>query len=293
MNRFGYLWGSAWKNLGRNRLMNLVAISTTALALMMVGSVLLVQQNLASLVHRMKSEATIVTYLKEGVTEDQRENLQLKINPDPRVADVEYRSAREAMENFKARFGQESDLLEGLEGNPLPSSLIITLKPAALGQIESLAQELSKIKLVESVDYGEEIVQLIEDVSGGIQMVLAVIGVLISFVAIFIIFNTIQLTVVSRRTEIDILKLVGATRSFIGFPFVFSGLIQGLFGSAVGLGLLGGLYWIVNSQLADWVFMPIQLSFLNPTRIGLLFLFGLVLGGIGSVTAVYRTVRDM
>jgi len=293
VNRFGYLWKSAWKNLGHNRLMNIVAISTTALALLMVGSVLLFQQNLSSLVHRMKSEATVVAYLKEGVGDDQRQEVQLKINPDPRVSDVQYRSPEEAMEIFKERFGEESDLLEGLEGNPLPGSFIVKLEPDALGEINQLAEKIRSFDTIESVDYGEEIVQVIQDISGGVQVVLAVIGILISLVAIFIIFNTIQLTVVSRQTEIDILKLVGATRSFIGVPFVISGFIQGLLGSVFGLGLLAGLYWTAQQQLTQWMFFPVDLAFLTPVRMSFLVVFGMVLGGIGSVTAVYRTVRDI
>ena len=293
MNRFGYLWKSAWKNLGHNRLMNIVAISTTALAMLMVGSVLLFQQNLSSLVYRMKSEATVVAYLKQGVNDDQRQDAQLKINPDPRVSDVQYRSPAEAMEIFKQRFGETSDLLEGLEENPLPGSFLIKLKADALDEIDKLAEKIQALDSIDSVDYGEEIVQIIQDISSGVQVVLAVIGMLISLVAIFIIFNTIQLTVISRQTEIDILKLVGATRSFIGVPFVISGFIQGLLGSLFGLGLLAGLYWTAQQQLTQWMFFPVDLRFLTLIRMSFLVVFGMVLGGIGSVTAVYRTVRDM
>lgn len=293
MNRFGYLVRSALKNLGHNRLMNLVAMSTTALALMVVGGVLLVQQNVSSMIERMKSRTTVVAYLEDDVSESQRNNLQLKINPDERVADVTFRSKQEAMDIFKQRFGQQSDLLEGLDENPLPASFIIRLKPTAIDQIEQLAEKVGNFEHVESVDYGEEIVQMIREVSNVAQVILAFVGLIVCLVAVFIIFNTIQLTVVSRDTEIDILKLVGATRTFIGFPFVLSGIIQGIVGSVAGTGVLWGLYWITSRQMSNLPLFLGQMEFLTPPRMALILLFGFALGVIGSVSAVYRTVRRM
>jgi cell division transport system permease protein len=293
MNRLGYLTRSALKNLSHNRLMNLVAISTTALALMVVGGVLLVQQNVSAFVEEMKSQTTIVAYLQEDTSEEQRQNLQLKINPDERVADVRYRSKQEAMANFKRRFGDNANLLEGLDENPLPASLIVRLKPNAIDQVDELAGDIAEYDSVESVDYGEEVVQLIRNTGNVAQVILGVVGFIVCLVAVFIIFNTIQLTVVSRETEIDILKLVGATRRFIGFPFVLSGVIQGLVGSVAGTGILWALFWITNQQIASLPLFISRLNFLTPSRMALIVLFGIALGVIGSVSAVYRTVRRM
>lgn len=273
--------------------MNVVAISTTALALLVVGGVLLVQQNVSSLVHRMKSQTTVVTYLEEGVTDEQVDNLRLKINPDDRVADVEFRSKEEALDIFKQRFGNDQDLLEGLSENPLPASLVIRLNPDAIDQVDSLATKVKKMDHVESVDYGEDVVNMVQNISNVAQALLFVIGLIVCLVAIFIIFNTIQLTVVSRETEIDILKLVGATRWFIGFPFVVSGVVQGVVGSLLGTVTLWGLYWVASTRLASMTVFFGAMKFLDWTRVIGLVAFGMILGVIGSGSAVYRTVRDM
>ncbi|MFP4686559.1 MAG: cell division protein FtsX [bacterium] len=288
-----YLLRFSWKNLTDNRLMNIVAFGTTAMALLIMGGVLLVHQNSTMIIRRMKAEAPLIVFLEEGVRESDWRELQSRLLSRAEISEARHKSSDEALQEFRQRLGGEAGLLEGLTRNPLPASLHLRLQPEYIEKISDLAEEINDWDGVESVDYGRDIVERIQALGQVIQFVLAVIGIIICVVAVFIIFNTIQLSVVSRSTEIEILKLVGATRLFIGFPFVVGGVIHGLFGSLLAQGLLWLLYWVAASRLAALPFLGTQIYFLTGSRIALLVVLGTLLGVVGSVTAIYRSVRHM
>lgn len=289
----GYILSSTWKNLTDNRLMNVVAVSSTAMALAIMGGVLLFQQNVSTLIRNIKSRTSMVVYLRENVSPSERRQLQSRLIARPAVQEVEFQSKQAALEAFQQRMNVGADLLEGLDRNPFPASFHLSLKPESLPDIDRQADEIGRIEGVESVDYAQQMVGRLQGISRVVEVVLGVIGVMICLVAVFIIFNTIQLAVMSRRDEIDILKLVGATRRFIGVPFVLGGIVQGLLGCAFGLGFLWALYWVVSSRLSTLAFLPVQLSFLEAWRLAAVIGLGTLLGVIGSVTAVFRSVRRM
>lgn len=273
--------------------MNIVAIGSTALALLVVGGVLLLQQNVSRLVRQVKSQASVVVYLRDDLPRDSIDGLKGKIISDPRVSDLEFKTKEEALSDFRRRLGENADVLSGLNANPLPASFHLSLKPSALDEIENVASGVRGMEGVESVQYGQDLIERLQDVSRVVQVLLAVVGGIICVVAIFIIFNTIQLSVVARQTEIEILKLVGATRWFIGLPFVAGGVIQGVLGTLLGVGFLGGLFWLIRTRLSALPFLTSDVAFLSGIRVGVLLLLGLLLGVFGSVTAVYRHVRHM
>lgn len=293
MTVWGYMLSSTWKNLIDNRLMNVVAVSSIAMALLVMGGVLLFQQNVSSLIRNIKSRTSMVVYLEEEIPSDTRRKLQSRLISRPGVREVDFQSKEDAREEFRRRMNARTDLLEGLERNPFPASFQISLEPEALSEIDRLADAFSELDGVESVDYAQQMVGRLQGVSQVVEVVLGTIGVIICLVAVFIIFNTIQLAVISRRNEIDILKLVGATRRFIGVPFVLGGVLQGVLGCVFGVGFLWVLYWVVASRLSTLAFWPVQLSFLDPWRLGAVVGLGTLLGVVGSVTAVFRSVRRM
>lgn len=273
--------------------MNVVAVGSTALALLVMGGVLLLQQNVTRLVNRVKSQASVVVYLQDDLSSGEIDGLKGKIISDRRISGLEYKTKEEALADFRRRLGENADVLSGLNSNPLPASFHLRLQPSALDEVDRIAETVRAMDGVESVEYGQDLIQRLRNVSRVVQVLLAVVGGIICVVAIFIIFNTIQLSVVARQTEIEILKLVGATRLFIGLPFVAGGVIQGVLGTLLGVGFLGGLFWLIRSRLSELPFLTSDLSFLSGTRVGILLGLGLLLGVLGSVTAVYRHVRRM
>lgn len=271
--------------------MNLVSVGSIGLALMIIGSLLLLQQNTSTLLSRLKSQTSIVVYLQQDIGDSSRMNLESKIIAHPAVDDVNFRTKQEALTVMKERLGENA--VQGLEENPFPPSFHISLKPDRLSDIESVAEKISGWEGVDDLDYGKEHVERLENLSRLAQILLGSIGIVICVVSVFVIFNTIQLSVVSREDEIDILKLVGATKRFIGFPFVLGGAMQGLLGCLFGMGLLWSIYWIVRGRISAIEFFPLDPAFLSVWRIGIVALVGLVLGVIGSVTAVRRSVSNM
>ncbi len=273
--------------------MNIVAVGTTALALFIIAGVVLVHQNVTYTLEGMLERTPVILYLEDEVQGEGVSDLHSRLLARDDVIDVEHRSKEEAWEAFRRSLRLEGNLLDGLDANPLPASLHVNLKPVALDHVEEIAQEFQNWSGVESVDYGREIIEQLRGFSNVIQVALGGTGVIISIVAIFIIFNTIRLSVISCSTEIDILKLVGATRRFIGFPFVVSGVVYGLLGSILGQGLLWLLFWLVQSRVAQLGFVQLQLFFLPPLWIFLIICLGSLLGVIGSATAVRRAIGRM
>ena len=291
MTAFQYLLDSSWKTFTNNRIMNLVSVGSIALALLVVGGLLLLQQNASRLMDRLKSQTTMVVYLQEDVSESDRQDLESRLVAHPSVRDVSYRSKKDALKIMRERLGE--DAVGGLSTNPFPRSFHISLKPQALSSIEEIAGTVGEWSGIDEVDYGKEHVDRLQNVSQIVEVLLGSIGLIICVVAIFVIYNTIQLSVMSREDEIDILKLVGATRRFIAFPFVLGGALQGIVGFLAGSGLLWFLYWIVETRIRALEFFPVDPGFLSVWRAGMLLGLGFVIGVIGSASAVTRAVRRM
>lgn len=291
MTAFRYLLNSTWNTFTNNRIMNLVSIGSIALALMVMGGLLLLQQNTSRLMDQLMSRTTMVIYLNEDVSESDRQDLESRLVAHSAVQDVSYRSKDDALSIMRRRLGK--DAVDGLSSNPLPRSFHLSLKPEALSSIEEVAGTVAGWEGIDEVDYGKEHVDRLQNVSQIVEVLLGSIGLIICVVAIFVIFNTIQLSVMSREDEIDILKLVGATRRFIGFPFILGGALQGIAGFFVGSGILWFLYWIVETRIRALEFFPIDLAFLTPWRASLLLGLGFIIGVIGSASAVTRSIRRM
>lgn len=291
MTSLRYLLVSAWENLTQNRLMSIVSISSIALALMVSGGVLLLQYNSSRLMNELKSQTSVVAFLESQVSQSRRKDLESKLISNPKIADVEFRSEDVAMSIMKNRLGE--DLVSGLGRNPFPASFHISLEPDQLDQIDAIASTISQWSGISDVDYGKKHVERLQNVSQIVSILLGSIGLIICVVSVFVIFNTIQLTVMSREDEIDILKLVGATRWFISTPFILSGAAQGVMGCFLGTGFLWVLYVMIRARVRTLEFFPLDPAFLGLWRGGLLLLLGFFLGVIGSATAVYRTVRRM
>lgn len=291
MTALRYLLGSTWKNLTSNRLMNVVSASSISLALMVMGGLLLVQLNSTRLIDNLKSQTSMVIYLTNEVSTSKQQNIESKLISHDAIQDVNFRSQDEAMTLMESRLGE--DAIEGLERNPFPASFNVSLKPSELSNIESIAESFSQWSGIDDVDYGEQHVDRLQNVSRIVEILIGSIGIIICVVSIFIIFNTIQLTVMARRDEIDILKLVGATKRFISLPYLLSGAVQGIFGCLIGTGFLWMLFLLVETRIRSLDFFPFQPVFLDATRFGMLLGIGFLIGVIGSATAVSRTVRDM
>lgn len=289
---FIYFIKEAIKSMRRNGLMSLASISTVALSLFILGVFACGVVNLNNLASHLESQVQISIYLKDNLTTPQVMELGKKLKALPDLKEIEFVTKDEAMKRFKERLGEQQQLVDSLDGhNPLPTSYVLTFNTP--DQVKSTAELVSKYPEVESTHYGQDVIEQIFEVTkiiriGGI--------ILIGFLAgatLFIISNTIRLTVFARRKEIGIMKYVGATNGFIRWPF----LLEGMFLGAIG-GIIAGLatwqfYQYVTAQVvANFAFMPLVplMPFIYQLSGGLVGV-GIVVGAIGSTISLKQYMK--
>lgn len=290
------LISSLFRALGNIRQSWVVSTITTAIisiCLFLVGGYILMIHNIDNVIENMQGDVRVTIYLRDGFPLSDTNHLQDRLTVLPEVESVTYTSKSDALTEFRSMLGNDKDLMEGLDVIPLPASLRLTPKPE-YRNTEGIYSILGKIEddpLVEDIQYGEDWLGRLEKVLVVLNTGAIVLGGILSLAAIFIIANTIKLTVLARRDELEIMRLVGATEAFIRTPFLIEGLIQGLTGAVLSLGFLVLLHRFVEKQLAVTVFDIIgirSLEFLSNRIMMAILLCGMVLGGIGSMASVGR-----
>ena len=289
-----YFFGEALKSVVRQGWMSLASIAVVAITLLILGSFMILNYNVGTLVADIKDQIQIVVYIDEDEGADTRSELNRRLVTHPELEEVRYVSKKEAMDRLKIQLGERAYLLEGYEDdglNPLRDSYELRLKVPE--NVSWVAEEISRYPGASEVNYGEEFVKPLFDFTGIVRWIgLAFMGGL-AVTAVFLIAHTIRLTVYIRRREVQIMKYVGATDWFIRWPFI----IEGLF-----LGLLGALIPVIGIQYGyqeafKWIEEHIHfIALLPPELLGLeiaklLIPLGAVLGVLGSTVSLRRFLK--
>ncbi len=294
MNRALILIGIAFANAARGirqaSTTSLLAVLTIAVVLVLIGSAWLLVANMASLLDEFGGELKLTAYLDGDLSEDRQRELAARVEKEAGVLEVELVTRDEALVRFE-RIAGSAELLEGLAENPLPPSLELTLAPDARTReaIEALEVSIAAMPGVGELAHGQD---WIEGYGRAIALVrgLAIgLGVVLGLAALLIVANTIRLAVYARRDELDILALVGASRTFVRVPFLLEGTIQGLFGGFLALLMLFGSYELLLPQLEyglELVLGRAELGFFTTAQSILLVGAGALLGLLGSITAM-------
>ncbi|KPU26985.1 cell-division protein [Caloranaerobacter sp. TR13] len=221
-------------SMWRNRMMSLASIGSVMSVLIILGIVLVIILNINNLTSMTKEQFDeIQVYLEDDISQDQIEKIGEKLRELDGVLAVIYQSKEQALEVLKKEWGNEAYLLEGLEKNPLPNSYIVQLKD--IKYTEDVVNRINGLTGIEDIKYYKDIVEKMMAVSNFIRVGgLVVISILI-LVSIFIISNTIKLTVAARRREINIMKYIGATNGYIRGPFILEGIFLGAIGSFLAI----------------------------------------------------------
>jgi cell division transport system permease protein len=240
MRRLVYLFHEAVANMRTNRTTTIVAILTTAFTLACVGIFLLLYVNLRSVAGWLQEDIKIMVYLDDRLTREAIQELEGKLKADRMVAGALFISKEQALAEFRVQFPSDSHLLEGLGENPLPASFVVTLAPnfRSPEAVKRWAERARAIAGVAKVDYNQEWIDALAGLIRYIELAAIGVGVILSAAAVTIIGNTIRLALLSRREEIEILQLIGATRAFIRVPYLLEGAVLGICGSALSLGIL-------------------------------------------------------
>lgn len=276
---------STWENL----YLHSVAIGVIASALLLVGVFLSVQFNLNRMVTDWTRDVHVSAYFLPDVPEQRRFAIRERLAKDPRVAKVVYVSEEEAQDWLIARVEGVSTALAELGPGVLPASVEITLVDGAVAAPNSFGDLLPADEFSD-VDMGQDWVARFNEFLRTLQLLGALLGVIITATALFVVSNTVNLVIYSRRDEVEIEKLVGASSTFIIAPFLLEGAFQG---AAGGILAVGGL-WSVHAVLVHRLQNSLQIGvandmvFLPPTWIALIVAAGLVLGLGASTLAVTR-----
>lgn len=277
------------RNIGRNKLLTLTAIFTISISMTIFGIFLILFLNLNILHQNWAERVQITVYLKEGADGG---SLIETIKREKEVEKVTYTSKEKALLEFEKEFGKEKRFLNSIGDNPLPASLDIVLKKEYRSSefIEPLVKVIKKQIGVEEVHYGEEWVRDLTALLKGLRITGLLLGSFLALGITFIVSNTIRLTLYARQEEIEIMKLIGATKGFVRGPFLVEGSLQGIAGGLLSLLFLYGFYRIAvygieprlpgfhPDFLPPWLFIQIPFS-------------GIILGLLGSLFSMGRFLK--
>ncbi len=293
MRRALYLLREAFANVRINRTTTVVAVVTTAFTLACVGVFLLLYVNLRTIAGLLQEDIKVIVYLDDGLAAGTLAELEQRLKADRAVASLTYVSKEQALTEFQAQFPSESHLLEGLGQNPLPASYEITLAPQfrASDSVKRWAERVQTLPGVTQVEYSQDVIETLTRIIRHIELAAIATGVILSTASVTIIANTIRLTLYTRRDEIEIFRLIGATRAFIRIPYLLEGAFLGGLGSALSLAILKVGFEFVRYQIAStgrFLRMESWLNFFPGEICLLLVLAGALLGFAASFVSLSR-----
>lgn len=286
-----HIFRRALRSLWENFYLNAVSTGVIGAALLLMGVYLTVQYNLNGIVDTWGRDVHVSAYFLPEVSPERRLALRDRIADDPAVAEVRYVSEEDARAWLSERVADLEPVLDELEEGTLPASLEIVLAPGSdsTDQVATWARTLEGPDFSE-VDYGQEWIERFNAFLNLLKLLGAVMGMLVLLAALFLVTNTVYLVVYSRRDELEVQKLVGATPSYIVAPFLLEGLLHGLIGALLSLIGLFAVHSLLVVRLQDALQLGIagELTFLPGVWLLLLVLTGVVLGVGAALVAVQR-----
>lgn len=266
-----------------------MAVLTIAIVLVLIGSASLLVGNMAGLLDEFGDDLQLTAYLEAGLDEDDLRQLATSVGGAPGVERVELVTRAEALARFE-RIAGGAELLAGLEENPLPASLEIHLLPEArTGEaIAILESSIERLPGIDELAHGQEWIEGYARAVALVRGAATGIGMVLGLAALLIVANTIRLALYARRDELDILALVGASRTFVRVPFLLEGTLQGLLGGSIALLLIFGAYELLLPQIRyglELIIGRAELRFFSRGEALLLVTSGAGLGLLGSLTA--------
>jgi cell division transport system permease protein len=285
-NQLRYVLEESLTTMNRRRGANLVSTVIMGLSLLILGVFLLVTINVSAVIGKASEELRVYVYLKDGVDRPTQKEIQFRLLALNGIDDVQFVSRDEALVSFRRSLGRNADMLDALDGNPLPNAFRVKVKPEDVrtGFLEQMARQVEAWPGVEEVRYGQQWLERGEKLVKGFYVTDLVIGIIIFLSVIFVIANTVRLTVVTRQKTIEIAKLVGATDSYIQIPFLIEGALQGAVASLLAVGLLAATFAFARRYLPG-------ILFLEPAGIAVFVAFCAFLGAVGSLGAMRRFLK--
>ena len=289
----GYLLGEGFRNVFKNKKSTGASLIIMCATMLIFGLFFVIGENVNYIMEEVEAQQGMQVFLNKDATEEQIQQAGEQIRAIDYVATAQYVSKEDALNSLKERFGENGDLLNGYyEKNPLKPSYVVTLTD--LEQSDNVYAQIEQLDNVSNIEVRDKTIDALIGVANGIRIVSGVILILLIVISIFIIANTIKLTVHARRKEISIMKYVGATNGFIRWPFIVEGIIIGVISAMISIVLLGVSYnfaidKLLDSSVATMVsFNLLTFSDMFALVLTVYLILGIGIGVIGSTISMRK-----
>ncbi len=284
-------------NTYRNILMSLASVMIVIATLIVFGFFLMIALNLELNISVLRDQPQLEVFCYNELDDNQVSKVEEAIKSNDKIEGYEVVSRQQAFEKMRQRLGENSVILEGLEGeNIFPVSFIIKLKDPSLSQ--EVVEEFRNLSGVEHVSFSQETIDLISKITYWVRLISGLMIVVLLIISVFIISNTIKLTVFARRREINIMKFIGATDWFIRWPFIIEGVIIGLLGAVVAF-IISGIGYNALEGRFNYDLLSLNMSLFKMLKINDVWyqlvlyysVIGIVVGAMGSLLSLRRYLR--
>ncbi len=292
MNKLGYLIGEGFRSVFKHGFMSFASVTIIIACLLIMGSFSLLAVNINELIAELESQNEMLAFVDEDLSRSEAEELEPYLLADPNVSEVVFVTKEEALENFKGSYDDDY-LFDEIESDVFRDRYVVYLDDIAF--MAETQQRLESVDGVASVSAQLEISKGFVTVRNIVSAVSLILIVILFVVSVFIMNNTVKLTTFTRREEIAIMKMVGATNGFIRMPFIIEGLVLGVFGAIVAFFAQWGIYTLVCEQvmagIAKTLFTVLPFTTLM-LPVGLVFLaVGLIVGSFGGSIAIRNYLK--
>ena len=286
-----YLFEETLQNLWRHRTAHLIAALVMTLTFFVLGGFWTLTDNIAALVDYWRREVRLEVFLEPQPRAAARRQVESVLQRRPEVRALRYIDPTEANRRFREEFAALADLLKGLRRNPLPASIEAVLDPARVSaaQLDALAIGLLEVPGVTGVQFDLDWLERLTAALRLVRFAGLVIVVTLLLTSLAATAGVVQLSVLSRRDEIEILHLIGAPQAAVSGPFLLEGLVLGAFASGAGLGLFALLFQVGTAALRGSLYIGfLQPEFLSGAECAVMIVLGTAVGALGSLLSVHR-----
>lgn len=283
-NVIGYFLSEGFRNVFKNKKSTISCLGVMIVTMLMFGAFFAIGRNITHMVEDVEDAQALQVFLEYDIPDEKIEKAKSDIEAINGVADVKLKTPEDAYNEMKKSLEEYSSAMDGMEPSRFSYSYVVTLSDLDLN--DSVQTQISKIENFRKITSSNQTIKALSAIGRGIRIVTGAILVILILISVFIISNTIKLTVHARRKEISIMKYVGATNGFIRTPFMIEGIIIGLVSSAVSLGLVGLIYnWCAIKLAQSETVQLIGFSMLpfNDLFTSILIVYMILGAGIGII----------
>ena len=286
----GYLTREGFRNIWVNRLLSLATIMVLISCLIIVGSGSLIFLNINAVLDLIEGQNVVMVYVNDDADDYMTQALGVQLEAHTNVLEVEFVPREEAFQRQIESYGENAEVLKGLSPEILPDAYKVTVKDLEL--FDATVGEIKNLDNVLQIKENSDLAGKLASIRNAVTYISIGIVAILFFVSLFIVSNTIRITIYNRRLEISIMKAVGATNAFIRWPFMGEGILLGIFSAILGLGIQYGVYSIASIWLGNMLSMlgGEAVNFLDYVWVifGIFAFIGVVIGAFGSIISLNK-----